>query len=370
MTDTVVTVTAGTNSYGPLGGAGSGIGYYLGNLNSGHICGTINSPGTFHDLAIQVLSCRGTFAFVFALPGTLEQDEFDTLSFTDRFSGLQTLHSGSATFDTSTWPGYSVWSWTTVAALLAYGVSYEVTISDSEVAFNCDCEAESPYATLADLRISMMRRLGYSAMALNPPPGMTELLTDFLQRAQKLIDKKRPDLRTKRIFKWTMVPGERFYGFSADESYCGVAFDPLKVDWVGVEDLMHRWYPLIQGIPPTFYTMVNRPALPQRYEFRSCIEIFPTPNAAYTLRIKGDFGLTAFSNPEHKTTIDDNAVFLLALAHAKAHYKQADAKSVYQEYQEYLASMVSGKHGTAQYIPQKKNIPPAIWPAMKDGYNW
>jgi hypothetical protein len=229
---------------------------------------------------------------------------------------------------------------------------------------NCDCEDASPYRTLATLRTSMMRRLGYSAMAANPPPGMSELLTEFLQDAQKQIMQKRPDLRTKRIFKWNMVAGTRFYAFSDQASCCDMVFDQTKVDWVGVEDLNGRWYELINGIPPEFYTTRTQRGLPVRYDMRSCIEVYPAPAGAYTLRIKGDFGLNAFAADGDKTTIDDHVVFLLALANAKVHYKQQDAKSVYQQYTDYLAGMVSDKHATARYIPGVKKIPPAVQPVM------
>jgi hypothetical protein len=240
-----------------------------------------------------------------------------------------------------------------------------LTVTDPCVdTMNCDCEAESPYEDLATLRIRMMVRLGYSAMARNPPSGMIALIDDFLQSAQKSLYQKNPDLRTTRIFKWTMVEGQRFYNVDEDESCCGVTLDPRRVKWVGIEDLNGHWTRLVEGIPPEFYTTVLQQGLPLHYEIRSCIEVLPAPNAAYILRIKGDFGMTAFTNPEHKTTIDSEVVFLTALAYAKKHYKQADADATKALADQYLQGMKADKHLTARYVPGAKPLRPRVQPIM------
>jgi hypothetical protein len=229
---------------------------------------------------------------------------------------------------------------------------------------NCECESVSPYKTLLELRTSMMRRLGYSAMASNPPAGMPELLTEFLQDAQQQIY-NRPGvaLRTRRFFKWTMVPGTRFYDVAGDESSCQ-ALDPLKIEWVGVQDLQGAWYHLTQGIQPEFYTTGLQVARPSHYEIRSCIEIFPPPADASTLWIKGDFGLGAFSADSDRATIDDHLVFLLALGNAKAHYKQRDANMILTQAGNALAQAVAGRHMTARYIPGSRPEPPPPRPYM------
>lgn len=80
--------------------------------------------------------------------------------------------------------------------------------------FNCACDAPWPRETMEDMRVRLMRRLGYSAQATNPPPGMSELLRDFLSEAQRLVFQDYAVLRADRIFRWQMVPGERFYDFT------------------------------------------------------------------------------------------------------------------------------------------------------------
>jgi len=84
---------------------------------------------------------------------------------------------------------------------------------------------------------------------------------------------------------------------------------------------------------------------------RQCIEVFPAPDAAYTLRIKGHFGLEPFINDTDRATIDSDLLFLWALANAKNHYGHADASDVADQAQVYLKELVAETHGTSRYIP-------------------
>ncbi len=78
--------------------------------------------------------------------------------------------------------------------------------------FNCSCSDTNDNSTLAQYRTRMLQRLGFSAISDNPPPGMDDMLTTFLQDAQDFLYLKYPALRTRRFFRWTLEQGERFYG--------------------------------------------------------------------------------------------------------------------------------------------------------------
>lgn len=224
------------------------------------------------------------------------------------------------------------------------------------VNFDCDCDDETSHETLAQLRSRMMVRLGYAAQASNPPPGMAALLNDFLQSAQRFLYQKYKPLRTERFYTWTMEPGVRLYGIGSNEEGCTKRLNVYKVTWVGVEDLNGAWLPLVEGIPPEFYTAVSRNGLPGRYEIRQCIEVFPPPAEAYSLRIKGHFGLEAFTADADKTTIDSELVFLWALANAKNHYGQPDADDIATQANTYLKTLVAGSHNTARYVPGTQQL--------------
>lgn len=235
--------------------------------------------------------------------------------------------------------------------------------------FNCQCD-DGFYnnEVLLDLRTRMLVRLGYAARADDPPPGMPLLLDDFLRSAQRVLYRRYPALETERYFSWTMDPtngGERFYGIrDNNDANCTKKLDPYKINAAYIEDLNGVWMPLVRGIPGTFYTATNFQGIPSHYEVRQCIEVFPAPAQAYTLRIKGRFGLNRFTQDTDQTTIDSELVFLWALANAKNHYGQPDADDIAAQAQTYLRELIAGAHGTARYIPgtfEEPNLPQPIF---------
>jgi hypothetical protein len=218
----------------------------------------------------------------------------------------------------------------------------------------------------------MLIRLGYPNQIANPPPGMAVLIDQHLRDAQLEVYRQlqRAALRTERFFKWTMVPGHRYYNLSDEEVAC-TTLDPLKLTWVGFEDLNQAWYKLDEGIPPEYYTRANiNFGWPTRYEIRSCIEIFPAPQAAYTLWIKGDFGLGPLVTDSDRFTIDDMAVYLLALGNMKADRGAKDAQLVLTQAANYSKGIVAGAHGTKRYVPRTEMgnplTPPKFLPLGDD----
>lgn len=245
----------------------------------------------------------------------------------------------------------------------------------SQADFNCDCVDITSNLTLAQLRRRMMVRLGYAAMADNPPPGMNDLLDDFLRDAQEDLYRKNPSLRTERLFRWTMTPGISYYGLRQNDTetdFTDVSCtrhlndNSFNVKWVGLQDLNNMWMPMACGINPTLYTTAQQEGLPQLYEIRSCIEVFPVPNAAYKLWIKGQMGLEPFIADTDQSTINSDLVFIWALATAKFHYGRKDAAQTEANAREALSDHVAGNHLTRRYVPGKIVPPPAVQPVMTD----
>lgn len=141
---------------------------------------------------------------------------------------------------------------------------------------------------------------------------------------------------------------------------CGKSLDARMITWVGMER-DDSWVPLHCGIRPELYSY-NQTGWPQRYEIRQCVEVWPTPDfTAGNLIIRGHFGLESFSADTDRVTIDDRAVFLLALANAKAHYRQSDAGNYVQQLEAYLDNMVAGAHLTRRYIPGDTGIGDGVY---------
>ncbi|MEE9311793.1 MAG: hypothetical protein V3V10_05200 [Planctomycetota bacterium] len=223
-------------------------------------------------------------------------------------------------------------------------------------------------ATLATLRVRVLKRLGFGAQTANPPPGMALLVDEFISSAQTQLATRFPELVTERFYTWTMVVDQRFYTTSGDDD--GVTtpdfiLDPKKITWVGVEDLNGTFYPLREGINPLLYTTeTTNTGLPYAYEIRQSLEVFPAPDAAYLLQVKGRPKNFPLAGDADIVTIDDELIFLLALANAKAHYQQTDAESYFTQATSYLGTLNAGTYGTARFVPGTVQAAPLPQPVL------
>lgn len=234
------------------------------------------------------------------------------------------------------------------------------------VGTNCACDAGNQTETLGTLRSAVAVRLGFGAAGASAP-GMTDLLNSFVVEAQNLLFRRNPITRLERWWTWSMTAGTRFYDFDADDDVdCPKKLDPLKVRWVGVSQTDTNWLPLAYGIDPLMFSN-NIQSIPSRYEIRQCIEVLPAPpDDTWKLRIKGEFGLLSFKADTDICTVDPQAIKLLALANAKAHYGQPDAAAPMNELQVYLGDLVAAGHQTKRYIPGTQPQPYPPLPKMKD----
>lgn len=203
-------------------------------------------------------------------------------------------------------------------------------------------------------------------VAARRPPGLADMLTAMLQEAQQTLLRRFPALRTARWFSWALTAGERFYDLPANYEQtapptCTKQLDPSRIieAWIERDTTRTR---LQYGVPSALVAQ-NITGWPTHYEVRQCLELWPAPEATEGfLRIKGHFKASAFASDNDVATVDDHAVFLLALANAKAHYKQPDARDVMGQFEVYLQNLVSGTHGTARYVPGRHAEPVYVEP--------
>ena len=229
--------------------------------------------------------------------------------------------------------------------------------------YNCACDDDWPTATLAQMQRRILVRLGYAAMP-TPPPGMGELVNDFLASSQEQLYRAYRCMRTPRWFTWKLSQGQRFYDLNGNIDACLKKMDPHQILWVGISRGDNVWTQLVEGIDPLYYTSKVY-GLPTFFEVRQCIELWPAPSDSnWILRIKGDFGLLPFADPADVTTIDPEALFLDALAYAKAHYGQPDAASVKAAANKYIAKLTAGNAPTKRLWPGGGPVANAIPPKM------
>lgn len=289
---------------------------------------------------------------------------------------------------------------------------------DAPVAFDSGLFVDPSLGTLGSLRAKLNLRLGFGANAI-PSPGHNELLNEFLADAQEQAYWRYEGLRTERWWGWQTNPGQRFYDVPIDctkalefrkITWAGVAdglravtlwddsaalslgqfivptiyrdFDyevtvagttgAVEPTWPTVDGAtvvdgtvtftarakpQAQWYPLTAGIPPQEYTRDTVRMRPTRYELREYLEVFPAPDKAYVVWLKGHMGLRRFTQDADTTTIDARAVLLLALANAKAHYGQPDANNYVQQFEVLIRKYTAGTHGTRRYVPGDRRPP-------------
>jgi hypothetical protein len=233
--------------------------------------------------------------------------------------------------------------------------------------YNPQVPDEPPYDDFATLQNRLIIALGFSAQQANPPPGLAGFVGEKLTESQNFLYRKYPNLRLRHFFRWKLIPGQRFYSLTDnDEMYNGgFVIDVNKpIEEAHAQDVRNVWYPLIEGIPPTLYTMVAKPWRPARFEIRSALEIYPAPDQTYWVWLKGHCGLSSFQNPTDLPSIDSELVFMYALAAAKAHYGQQDAAQIFKQSRDFLGELVAGTHGKNRYIPAALPVPPAIRPTL------
>lgn len=376
---TITTAYAASNSIIP--GAVSINGYALGlGQNVGSAAPVLPQfDGVLVDGLFESQDADGNFWFVLVTDTVQSQDFLNNITFEIGTTEYQ-LFTDDATYSSTLISGKAVWQWQLPAS--AFGTSsivVAIQLEDLTDDFNCDCESGLMYTdpsgnisllgqqfkldTLANLRTRAAIRLGYAAQAANLPAGLSTEIDEYLRDAQLQLDLKLRASNMERFFRWTMVPGQRYYGLSKSEGGCNLLLNPYKVTWVGFEDLNKAWYNLIEGIPPEFYTRANiNFGWPARYEIKSCIEIFPAPQAAYTLWVKGNFGLRPFVANTDVTSFDAELVLLLALGNLKAKKGQADAQALISQATTYIGALVAGRHATARYVPKTRIQNPATPP--------
>lgn len=219
------------------------------------------------------------------------------------------------------------------------------------ISTNCDCDDEHPTRTLAQMREFLMIRLGWAAMKDTPLPGVNDTLNAFLNDAQDQLHAEYRVPRLERFFTWDLLTDVRFYDLDQNADICPKKMDPRQLTWVGISDGADAWRKLVCGIPPqSYYGDIT--GMPTRYEIRQCIEVWPPPSGdEWRLRVKGYFYSDQMAEDVDVASMDYEAVQLFALANAKAHYGQQDARNVMAQAMRYIGNMTAGAHHTRRYVP-------------------
>lgn len=202
--------------------------------------------------------------------------------------------------------------------------------------------------TLLDLRTELLDRLNFASQAA-ADAATVRLANSFLRNGQAFMYWQYDLPELKRKFTLPTVIGTTDYAYPTLDAGATL-LEPRRIINVSVQDGTTRSGPLREGITPSMYSNAAS-GQPSHYEARNQLELWRTPDKIYTVHIEGFIKLKPFTADAHEATVDDELVFMLALANGKAHYRQADAEVYAREVTTLLGRFKGAAHGGRRYIP-------------------
>ena len=203
--------------------------------------------------------------------------------------------------------------------------------------------------TLLSLRTELAQRLGFSSSG-SGAVLQADLLNSALRSGQEQLYYEFGDLLTHRVNDTepgSTVADQILYEFPID---C----DPLKPLTISVQRDTGVFIELMVGISVAAHNVlpVLNKRWPSRYDIRNhavvagvvkpMIELWPTPDSAYALKLEYNSALGKFDEDADLSTIHPQLILLHSIVTMKAHYQQAD----YQLY----ASQLSGLLGRIKAV--------------------
>ncbi len=197
------------------------------------------------------------------------------------------------------------------------------------------------YRTLESLRAVLAARLGMGGMGASG--GATKTIFDsFLQNAQTQIYWMQDWKHLTDYEDKTLGVSQNLLDYPTVGAM-GTDGCPRDKRVLRVETTYSgQFLQLHEGITTAMWSTMETLSAPARYERFSQLLIYPKANQVYTVRVWFVADLLPFVEEDDVCTIDDEMVFLHALANAKAHYKQPDAPT-YQTQLDNLLSRIRGQ---------------------------
>lgn len=179
------------------------------------------------------------------------------------------------------------------------------------------------YRTLGELRTELRARLGFAASGASA--GASNAIIDsFLRSSQAHVYELQDWKKLVGFEDKTIGLGQNVLDYPAAANPERLFRPPESASPVWVQ-FSGKWMPVLEGFGADHWDSMDDASYPTRYERYDQLTFWPKANATYTVRIWFLRKLGAFTNDNDRATVDDNLVFLHALASAKAHYRQPDA---------------------------------------------
>lgn len=202
-----------------------------------------------------------------------------------------------------------------------------------------------PYSTLESLRAKLLARLGMGGMGASG--GANQVAIDsFLQNGQAqlyrmqnwrhLIDYQDKNLGTaQNLLDYPTAGVMSGRGCSRDQRVLRV-----ETTYSG------QYLKLKEGIETDMWSTMDTQSSPCRYERFAQLLIYPKADQVYNVRVWFVADLDPFTENDDTATLDDDMIFLHALANAKGHYRQPDAPTYQGQLNTLLASLRGQSFGS------------------------
>lgn len=212
--------------------------------------------------------------------------------------------------------------------------------------------------TLGELRAELQVRCGFGSSGAAAGVNRDNM-NSFLQNAQRLLYNLHNWARLRRYTTVTLGSASTLVDYPT-------GYDPDRISAISVLRGGVWSRPLPKGISPQLYTtQTSMPSWPQRWEPYEQIEIWPQSDQAYSLRIFGMKSCDRFTQDNDRASVDDGDLFLIALARAKAHYRQPDAQVAEKDAETLLMKLKARSWGKTvfsvyDYTEEEPTIKPVV----------
>lgn len=201
------------------------------------------------------------------------------------------------------------------------------------------------YRTLETLRTELLARLGMGGMGASGGANQTSI-DSFLRNGQAQLYRMQDWRHLTDYQDKILGASQNLLDYPTDGVMSGMrcARDKriLKLETLYSGEYLQ----LREGISTDMWSTMETLSQPVRYERYAQLLIYPKANQAYTVRVWFVADLGRFTENDDVCTLDDEMVFLHALANAKAHYRQPDAATYQGQLNTLLASLRGQSFGS------------------------
>ena len=208
----------------------------------------------------------------------------------------------------------------------------------------------TPVPTFAQMLATLRERCGLHGTIGNAP-ALADILTEAHEYVYQQLDDGMPVTSTI-----TLAPDVATYPWQSDVDSVPIARGSVSSVWIA-QGTTER-LPLPQGITHAMRAYGDLRAIPDHYDSKFegdpatfTLEVWPTPDQAYTVYIDHNRVLTRFSEPTDVPSAPYRLVMGYAIAMGKAHYGKPDAETAGQAFKTMLSKTKFEQKENRRFTP-------------------